>query len=315
MNRRAFLTRAVLIGGGLAGAWWLRDNVFWRDPRVTFGPDGSSGWLPYEEPRASVPTIAVTVAGTPVRALVDSGAQYSVIDRSLFEALGLTKAFDLPLVAYGVGGGAQIGKGVTLDVQVGGMRVEALRAAILSLGPLAGGEGLSAPLILGQDLLGQTVLELDTAERRVRFLQREGHVLPADVAPVAAGRKGSALTTEVSVEGAVIQAVVDTGASALLALSREAAEGAGLLDGREARRGSSIVLGGQIESAIVQARTITIGDEIHRDAEAAIYADVPLPGFPAALVGMEAFVGRRIVLDLAAGRLHVSRETDLQIGR
>jgi predicted aspartyl protease len=315
MNRRAFLTRAALIAGGLAGAWWLRDNIFWRDPRVAFGPDGSSGWLDYQEPRASVPTIPVMVAGQPVRALVDSGAQYSVIDRGLFERLGLTKAFDLPLVAYGVGGGAQIGKGVTLDVEVGGMRVEALRAAILSLGPLAGGDGLSAPLILGQDLLGQTMLEVDTAERRVRFLARANHILPADVAPVAAGRTGTALTTEVSVEGAVIKAVVDTGASALLALSRDAAEGAGLLDGREARRGSSIVLGGAIDSAIVKARTITIGDEIHRDVEAAIYADAPLPGFPSALVGMEAFAGRRIVLDLGAGRLHVSRQMDLQIGR
>lgn len=315
MNRRAFLTRAVLIGGGLAGAWWLRDNVLWRDPRVTFGADGSSGWLDYQEPRAAVPTVEVMLAGQPVRALVDSGAQYSVIDRGLFDRLGMTKTFDLPLVAYGVGGGAQVGKGVTLDLSVGGMRVEALRAAILSLGPLAGEQGLSAPLILGQDLLGQTILELDTAERRMRFLAREGHVLPADVAPVLAGRTGTALMTEVSVEGAVIKAVIDTGASALLALSREAAEGAGLLDGRETRRGSSIVLGGAIDSAIVQARTITIGDEIHRDAEAAIYADVPLPGFPSALVGMEAFAGRRMVLDLAEGRLHVSRETDLQIGR
>lgn len=315
MNRRAFLTRTVLIGGGLAGAWWLRDNVLWREPRVSFGPDGSSGWLPYQEPRASVPTIQVTLAGRTVRALVDSGAQYSVIDRGLYEALGLTKAFDLPLVAYGVGGSPQIGKGVTLDVEVGGMRVEALRAAILSLGPLAGGEGLSAPLILGQDLLGQTVLELDTAERQVRFLARENHVLPSDVAPVATGRTGRALTTEVSVEGATIQAVIDTGASALLALSREAAEGAGLLDGRETRRGASIVLGGAIESAIVRARTITIGDQIHREVDAAIYADVPLPGFPTALVGMEAFAGRRMVLDLGGGRMHVSRDLDLQIGR
>ena len=315
MNRRAFLTRAVLIGGGLAGAWWLRDNVLWRDPRVSFGPDGSSGWLAYQEPRASVPTVEVTLAGRTVRALVDSGAQYSVIDRGLFDRLGMTRTFDLPLVAYGVGGGAQIGKGVTLDLQVGSMRIEGLRAAILSLGPLAGEQGLSAPLILGQDLLGQAVLELDTAGRQVRFLERESHVPPADVAVVAARRSGTALTTEVSVEGAVVKAVIDTGASALLALSREAAEGAGLLDGREARRGSSIVLGGAIESAIVEARTITIGDEIHREVEAAIYADAPLPGFPAALVGMEAFEGRRMVLDLAAGRLHVSRETDLQIGR
>lgn len=315
MNRRALLTRAVLVAAGLGGAWWLRDHVLWRDPGVVFGPEGSSGWLPYDEPRAAVPTVRVTVAGRPVRALVDSGAQYSVIDRGLFDRLGLTQAFDIPLVAYGVGGGAQMGRGVTLDVAVGGLRIEALRAAILSLGPLAAGEGLAAPLILGQDLLGETILELDTEARRMRFLPRDGHVLPAEVGPIPVAKARGALRTEVTVEGATIQAVVDTGASALLALSREAAEGAGLLDGRPAERGASIVLGGAIDSQIVRSRTITIGDQIWRDVETPIYADVPLPGFPAALVGMEAFAGRTLVLDLGGGRLHASRALDVTVGR
>ena len=315
MNRRAFLTRAALVAGGLAGAWWLRDHVLWRDPDVSFAAPGNSGWLAYDEARASVPTVRVTLAGRSVRALVDSGAQYSVIDRSLFETLGLTRAFDIPLVAYGVGGGAQMGRGVTLDLSVGGMRVDGLRAAILSLGPLAVGEGLAAPLILGQDLLGQVVLELETDDRRLRFLPRESYAPPPDAAAIAVAMSRGALITEVTVEGAAIQAVVDTGASALLALSREAAEGAGLLDGRDQRRGASIVLGGSIDSIIVRSRTITIGDQIHRNVDTPIYADVPLPGFPAALVGMEAFERRRLVLDLGGGRLYASRPLDLTIGR
>ena len=147
----------------------------------------------------------------------------------------------------------------------------------------------------------------------MRFLPRAGHVLPADVAPIPVSKARGALTTEVTVEGATIQAVVDTGASALLALSREAAESAGLLDGRPSQRGASIVLGGSIDSRIVRSRTITIGDQIYREVDTPIYADVPLPGFPAALVGMEAFSGRRLVLDLGGGRLHASRPLDLEI--
>ncbi len=315
MNRRAFLTRAALLAGGLAGAWWLRDNVLWRDPGVSFGPDGTSGWLNYDEPRASVPTVRVRVAGQDVRALVDSGAQFSVIDRGLFEAMGLTRAFDLPLVAYGVGGEAQMGRGTTLEVTAGTMRIEALRTAILSLGPLAMREGLSAPLILGQDVLGEAILEIDTEARRMRFHAREGHVLPPDVAPISVTLSRGALSTEVTVEGATIDAVVDTGASALLALAREAADGAGLLDGRPARQGASIVLGGSIPSDIVRARTITVGDQLYRDVQTPIYADVALPGFPTALLGMDAFAGRRLVLDLGGGALHASRPLDLTIGR
>lgn len=314
MHRRQFLTRAALLAGGLAGAWWLRDNVLWRDPGVRFGPDGSSGWLSYDEPRASVPTVNVGIGGQRVRALIDSGAQYSVIDRGLFETLGLEQAFDLPLVAYGVGGTPQMGRGTTLDVSVGAMRIEALRTAILALGPLAMRDGLSAPLILGQDVLGESILELDTEARRLRFMPRDAYVLPTDVAPITVRKSGGALTTEVTVESATIEAVVDTGASALLALAREVAESAGLLDGRPAREGASIVLGGAIASQIVRARTITVGDELYRDVETPIYADVALPGFPTALLGMEAFAGRRLVLDLGGGTLNVSRTLDLTVG-
>ncbi|QTN19410.1 retroviral-like aspartic protease family protein [Brevundimonas sp. AJA228-03] len=314
MNRRDLLTRAALLAGGLGGAWWLRDNVLWRDPAVSFGADGTSGWVPYDAPYAATPTALVTIAGQTVRALIDSGAQYSVIDSGLFDALGLTRALDLPLVAYGVGGGAQMGRGTTLQIALGDMRIADLRAAILALGPLAMREGLSAPLILGQDVLGEAVLELDTAGRRLRFHARSGHVLPSNVLPVVVGKSRGALETEVTVEGARVQAVIDTGASALIALGRETAQNAGLLDGRPVRRGSSIVLGGAIASQLVRARTVTVGDQLYRDVETAIYADVALPGFPKALVGMEAFEGRRLVIDLGGTALHTSRPMDLTVG-
>ncbi|WP_029415994.1 aspartyl protease family protein [Brevundimonas bacteroides] len=314
MNRRDLLIRAGLLAGGLGGAWWLRENVLWRDPSVTFPADGSSGWLPYDEPRASVPTVLVTVAGQTIRALVDSGAQYSVIDRGLFDLLGLDRAIDLPLVAYGVGGGAQMGRGTTLSLSVGAMRIEKLRTAILALGPLAMRDGLSAPLILGQDLLGETVLELDTVGHRLRFLRPEDHVLPTDAQSIAVTRKGTALSTQVTVEGATIQAVVDTGASALLALGRDAAVGAGLLDGRPTRRTSSIVLGGAIAAEVALARTVTVGDRLYRDAEVPIYADVSLPGFPDALLGMEAFEGRTLVMDLGRGQLYLAEGRSLTVG-
>ncbi|KPF78034.1 peptidase aspartic, partial [Brevundimonas sp. AAP58] len=263
MNRRDLLIRAGLLAGGLGGAWWLRENVLWRDPGVVFPADGSSGWLPYDEPRASVPTVLVEVAGQSIRALVDSGAQYSVIDRGLFDLVGLDRAVDLPLVAYGVGGGAQMGRGTTLSLSVGAMRIEKLRTAILALGPLAMRDGLSAPLILGQDLLGETVLELDTVGHRLRFLRPEDHVLPTDARPITVTRRGSALSTPVTVEGATIEAVVDTGASALLALGRDTAASAGLLDGRPTRRTSSIVLGGAIAAEVALARTVTAGDRLY----------------------------------------------------
>ncbi|MBJ7512088.1 aspartyl protease family protein, partial [Brevundimonas sp.] len=89
MRRRDLLIRLGLVAGGVAGAWWLRDHVLWRQPKAVFGVDGSSGWRGYAQPRAATPTVEVLLNGAPVRALVDSGAQYSVVDRALVDRLGL----------------------------------------------------------------------------------------------------------------------------------------------------------------------------------------------------------------------------------
>ena len=315
MRRRDLLIRLGLVAGGVGGAWWLRDHVLWKGPEVGFSAAGSSGWRPQAEPRAVTPTVEITVDGTPVRALVDSGAQYSVIDRSLVERLALRDVFTIPMVAYGVGGGAQVGRGTALNVGIGGLSLTGLRAAILDLGPLADDRGLGAPLILGQDVLRELVLELDTTERRLRFLSRDGWTPAADLAPVEVTRAGKALQATISVEGATVQAVIDTGASAVLALTRETAQAAGLLDGRPRTRGQSLVLGGVVQAETVVVRTLTIGDELYRQATVAVYEDVAVPGFPAALIGMAAFEDRRVVLDLGGPRLFTARPMEITVGR
>ncbi len=317
MRRRDLLIRLGLIAGGVGGAWWLRDHVLWRGPTVVFAPGGTTGWQPYAEPRASTPTVEVSVDGRPVRALIDSGAQYSVIDRSLVQTLGLTHVFDIPMVAYGVGGQAQVGRGATLDVRIGGpqgVRLEGLRAAILDLGPLAGDKGLGAPLILGQDVLRELILELDVRRRRIRLISRAGWTPPPGLAPVAVTRAGKALLAAITVEGAAVDAVIDTGASAVLAVTRETADAAGLLDGRRRTPGQSMVLGGVVGAETVIVRTLTIGDELYRQAAVAIYDDVAVPGFPKALVGMAAFEDRRVVLDLRGPRLFVERPMEITVG-
>jgi predicted aspartyl protease len=316
MRRRDVLVRLGLIGATVGAGWWFRDNVLWRKPDIALPAEPE--WLPFAERRATVPTVDVRIDGRPFRALIDSGAQYSVIDRALLTELGTPKTFDMPILAYGVGGQPQIGKGVTLDVAVGATRITRLRTAILALGQLAAQAGLGTPLILGQDVLGEVMLDLDPERRRLRFLPRgddlSGYGMPANLAPVAVGRAGGALKTTVTVEGATVEAVIDTGSSSLLALSRSAATAAGLLDGRERRNGASMVLGGSMDSTLVETRTVTFADQLYEKAETAIYGDVALPGFPDALIGMEAFAGRRAVLDLGGSRLWASRELDLTVG-
>jgi len=288
--------------------------VIWRRPKLAFPAGGTSGWSPFVVVEAATPTVRVRIAGREVTALIDSGAQYSVIDRALVEVLGLTTFFDMPLVAYGVGGQPQVGRGVTLDLTVGSLAVSGLRTAILDLGPLAAEAGLGAPLVLGQDLLGEAVLDLDLKRRRTRFADPDSHAVSPALRPAPVKRSGTALTAEVTVEGAVLRAVVDTGFSSLIALSQGAAQAAGLLDGRAETAGSSIVLGGVAQARVIEARTVTFGDDLWRSVRTPVFADSPLPNYPDALLGVAAFEDREAVLDLGRGRLHLAPAMDLTVG-
>lgn len=314
MNRRNLLIRAAglaVVGGG---AWWARETLFWPAPDLVFGAAGATPWLPYAR-RASVPTVEARVDGREVIALIDTGAQYSVIDRRLVEALPEKRRpmFDMPLIAYGVGGGSQMGRGVTVEVGLPGLTVGKLRAAILDLGPLASAEGLDTPLILGRDVLEHLVLALDAGRRHVRLISREAFVRPPDLIPATVRATGGGLVAEVTVEGATVQAVVDTGASSLLAVDQATAAASGLLDGRPQTMGTSLVLGGATRAAVLEARTVTFADHLYERVQVGVFEQPPLPNFPGALVGMEAFAGRRAAIDLGAAALWVSRPLDLTV--
>jgi len=127
-------------------------------------------------------------------------------------------------------------------------------------------------------------------------------------------RSGTALTAEVTVEGAVMRAVIDTGFSSLIALSQGAADAAGLLDGRPETAGASIVLGGMAKARVIKARTVTFGDDLWRGVETPVFADSPLPNYPDALLGVAAFEDRQVVVALGRGQLHVSPMMDLTVG-
>ncbi len=315
MNRRNLLIRAAGLAAVVGGAWWARETLFWPAPDLAFGPDGATPWLPYAR-RANVPTVKARVEGREVIALIDTGAQYSVIDRRLVEALPPQRRslFDMPLVAYGVGGGSQMGRGATVEVTLPGLRVDRLRAAILDLGPLASPAGLNTPLILGRDVLEHAVLALDPQRRHVRLIAREAFVKPPDLAPAEVRGSGGGLVAQVTVEGAAVDAVIDTGASSLLALDQATAGAAGLLDGRPRDSGTSLVLGGAMRAAVVEARTVTFAGHLYRRVQVGVFEQPPLPNFPGALVGMEAFAARRAAIDLGAGALLVSQPLDLTVG-
>lgn len=305
LSRRSLLTNLVVLGAGVGAAWLLRERVLWSAPQPSFASGGSTGWLRFASPRAGVPTVAAELAGRRINALIDSGAQYSAIDRAFSAELGLNETF-APLVAVGISGQPQLGRGVSADVAIGGLTLNGLKAVVLDLGPITGPRGLSAPLVLGQDVLRELIADIDYPRRGVLLASAEAHGLPPTARPVAARAEGRALAVEVTVGATVLEVVVDTGASVVLALTRELAEELGLLAGQTHRMTSSIVLGGAVSSRVVTAPAVTFAGRTWRNASVMIVDGPRPPGFPKGLLGSGALEPYRAILDIGGATLHLA---------
>lgn len=306
-TRRSFLSQLGLLAAGAGAIWWLRDNVLWPAPELAFDTQArSTGWLPFGGRRSGLVIVDAAVNGTAVNALIDSGAQYSVMDRALADRLSLASPLDPPMVAYGAGGNPQVGRGARADVQVGALTLSGLAAAVLELGPISQMAGLSVPLILGQDVLSRLIADIDFPARRVRLHAPGEFSLPTDAVAAPVRGEGRALVASVVVEGEPLDVVVDTGASGALALTRTVAEAVGLLDGRGVRPGASIVLGGVAQGGVVEARSLQFGGLSLEDVDVQILPLPPIPGFPRGLLGLEVLRPYRAVLDHRGGTLHLS---------
>lgn len=299
IGRRSLLIGLAAAAGGL---FLVRDRLPWPPLSPRFADGRGTPWLPI--PAGGLIEIEVRVAGRALHAVVDSGAQFSAIDRMLAERLGLPRTFAAPLVAYGVSGGPTLTHTVGLELTLPGLAVAGLRAAALDLAPIAQATGREFQLLIGRDVLGQVVLEADFPLRRARFLAPGVYRAPPDAKTIAL----EGAMTDVRVEAAApLRALVDTGASGVLALSEAAARQTGLLaPGRPARPAHSVSLGGLSMNRRVTARTITVGDLTLRNVEVQVYRPAANAPAPAGLLGAGLFSRFRMALDLAGGRLHLT---------
>ena len=313
LTRRTLLTQALFLAAGAGGAILLRDYVLWPLPTVTFPAGGSSGVLAFGgKIDAPLVTLEVLIGELPARALIDTGAQVSVIDRDFVQRHAIARYPGAPMVAFGVGGGAQVAQGLRLSLRLGDARVHNLNAAVVNLGPLAGIGGLATPLVIGQDVLSRMVADIDFPARRMQ-LKPPGAERPSGARAAPVIRRGRSLLAQAHVEGRPLDLVLDTGASGLLSLARTAARDAGLLSGRRLRPSTSIVLGGTDQGGLITVSSLDFAGRRWRDVETHIFAAPPTPWFPPGLLGVQALSSGRAILELGAGRLDLVGGADLPL--
>ncbi len=304
ISRRALLSRLGLLGAGAAALYLVRDRLPWPPPTVAFAAGDATPWIPLPGD-ARLIEISGEAAGHPLRIVVDSGAQFSAIDRGLAQRLALPQSATLPMLAYGVSGKPSLTHTVRFDLGLPGLSVGGVRAAVLDIAGLSAATGREFQLLLGRDVLRELVLDADFPRDRVRFHRPESYQPPLDARPVPLKLVGGAPMTPVRVEGqAPVDVLVDTGATGALALSTETARNVGLLaPGRTVTEAQSVSLGGVSLDQMVRARTVEAAGMTLRGVEVQIYAPSARGPIPQGLLGTGLLRRYRVVLDLDGGRL------------
>lgn len=307
-TRRGLITRLGLLALAGGGLFMVRDRLPWPPLAVRFADGRATPWLPLPEAGGLI-EVAVTVNGAPVRAVIDSGAQFSAIDRALAERLDLDRPLAAPLLAYGVSGSPSLTHTLRLDLALPGLTIPGLRAAALDIAAISQATGRDFQLLIGRDVLRAVALDADFPRRRARLIAREAVRTPADAIPIPLADRGGAPVTVIRIEAApTLEVLVDTGASGTLALSAKAATDAGLLaPGRPVTSAHSVSLGGLSLDRVARAATLQVGPLVLQDADIQIYTPVAGAPGPAGLLGTGAFQPYRMTMDLAGSRLFLTR--------
>ena len=157
------------------------------------------------------PALPVTVAGKPVRAVLDTGAVTTIVGYADADALHLKREGDLPAEFQRLPGTAG-GYATTLPgVVVGGLALGDIHA--LAMAPLLPGYAV----VLSPNAFGERLLILDLATATLRACDRAEGVPQGETSPYDPGPL-SIPTLRVQIGAQVLAAHLDTGSPMALAL-------------------------------------------------------------------------------------------------
>ncbi len=189
-----------------------------------------SGWIDVQLYQNEI-YLPAKVNGHDTQAMLDSGSSNSVLDAGFAAALGLKSTGSVPLIGVQVMGHSAFVGGVTIDA--GDARLAGLTVAALDLTQLSHISGRPLPVILGDEVFNETIVDIDTARHRVAFRDPAGFTPPpgAVALPLPAGLFRA---IPVSIEGrAPAQFIVDLGDASTIDVFPAYAKAQGLMAGRK----------------------------------------------------------------------------------
>lgn len=227
---------------------------------VRRAPDDVS--LAFTSPKGLVVVRTEGNGGKPMRILLDTGAQRTVVDRTFARSLGLTESGEVK--ARGSGGtvDAHFVKGLELH----GLGDGPIEAVSLSLDAIGRAIGTPIDAILGQDVLGKRVVQIDGSTMRVTFGTHSPLVYSADAVVTLHLKAGRPylMATIVGPNGGLSDAemLLDSGSDTIAELAQPYADEVGLTTHPDPSGRRILGVGGSVPLRIADLREVRLGRAI-----------------------------------------------------
>ena len=246
--------------------------------------------------------------------VVDTGASTSALYEHTRARMGLAPEAGAQVELYGAGGAQMIERYRLPRLSVAGVEADRLLVPGLPTGVKHGAEVMG---ILGRDVFGDYMVEFDLGSDRFG-LHRPG-ALPMSAAgwddiPITLMPDAGFVVLQVTVDGAPVTAVLDTGARRTY-LNWHAARAAGVTpetEGLKKETRASGATGHAFEYSTREFQGIAIGATAFRPSTLSI-SDLPvfvpmgMDKAPAMIVGLDLMGDRRFVIDYPGKRLLIER--------
>lgn len=273
---------------------------------------GARTVLPLEM-RGNEPVVSVTINQRRARLVLDTGAEHTVINRSIAAVIGVRVVPGPGVASSAVGGSSLAGSGIVDQLQLGDQVLKSVPVQLLESGEVDG--------VLGLDILGRSDLEVNLPQRQA--VLHRGSVCPGKLPPMGGpvltipGRRGVLrpdgssigrdpyLMVPVSLDGTKAFAMLDTGAAPGSLVSPDFARRAGAGGEQLANDPSVTIMGFGTKAAVHRHRfgQLLVGREVFNRPQLMVGGAMKL--MLPVILGSDYFLAHRVWFNFAGDRVFV----------